>query len=155
MNKYSSGAMRADSKPRYRDVSLSFIKRVGEAFKHGADKYEKDLLPWEKNWKKGDISFALDAIDHAVEHLLSYKEYVLNSLEGRDIKNIDDEDHLGHLGANLVMLDFFENNNFWDPTSYEYDTVENSQTPAPTSPPQEEETWREKLSSLFNLKPKE
>ena len=108
--------------PRYRDVGISLNRRIGQAFRDGVEPYEKDLPPYEKNWHKGDLTFALDALDHALEHLQWYTDKVLCSLNGVDFEDhcvtilgdtkkaneIANEDHLGHLGANLVMLDRFE-----------------------------------------------
>jgi len=114
---YKTGTLRSEIKPRYRDIATAFLRRIGLAFQEGSVKYEQNLKPWEKNWKTGDIVFALDAIDHAVEHLLLYKDQILDSCAGYDVE--DSEDHLGHLGANLSMLSQFEEWGFFQPEAIE------------------------------------
>ena len=125
---YKQGAKRSDKKFRFRDVGLGLIRRIAAAFSEGALKYETDLPPYQKNWKRGDLNFALDVFDHAFEHLFWHNERILCRLNGVDffehvrtivgdedltkVQEIVDDDHLGHLGANMVMLDYFEGNLF-------------------------------------------
>lgn len=153
---YASGASRSKRNPRYRDIDFGLMKRIGEAFLEGAETYEKDMMPYEKNWKNGDLVFALDVLDHAIEHLFNYKEAVLLSLNGEVgyASEFKQEDHLGHLGANLVMLDYFDRRGFFDKANYETDEPsldpdqgEDATTGAPSPTP-----WRESLRQLFGPK---
>jgi hypothetical protein len=127
---YETGAKRSKLNPRYRDIDLGLLERIGNAFSEGAVKYEGDMMPFQKNWKNGDLPFALDVIDHAIEHLFSFKEVVLRGLNRDEtVEEFNNEDHLGHLGANLVMLDYFHRRGFFNPDKYEEltpaaDTVE-------------------------------
>lgn len=108
---YASGAVRSEVLPRFRDIDYGFLRRVAEAFSEGAERYDKGFPPGFKNWKKGDVEFAVDVLDHMLNHALLLKEQLLAQLTGAYI--FDAEDHLGHLGANLVMLDYFERRGFF------------------------------------------
>lgn len=114
---YASGAVRSGSLPRFRDIDYGFLRRVAEAFSEGAERYEKDFPLGFKNWKKGDVEFAVDVLDHMINHALLLKEQILADLTGELIYDEGDllEDHLGHLGANLVMLDYFERVGYFRP----------------------------------------
>lgn len=138
-----SDAKRSDKKYRFRDIGLGFTRRVAAAFSEGAEKYEKDLNPWEKNWKKGGQSFYLDAMDHLFEHVFWANEKIHCALAGIDfyqhaLELTGDpdvaaeavrEDHLGHAGANLVMLDYFERLNYL----IKNNNLEKEPEPDPTS----------------------
>jgi hypothetical protein len=125
---YAGGAKRSEKMVHYRDISHSFLRRVGAAFLEGSEKYEKDLPVGAKNWKKGDKTFALDVFDHAIAHLYELKEQALDGLLG-DPNPFVGEDHLGHLGANLVMIDFFQSKGF-----YALEDVEAKGSEEPFSP---------------------
>lgn len=113
---YASGAVRSGSLPRFRDIDYGFLRRVAEAFSEGAERYEKGFPPGQKNWKKGDVAFAVDVLDHMLSHTLLLKEQLLALLTGDYTyeEYFGTEDHLGHLGANLVMLDYFERLGYFD-----------------------------------------
>lgn len=111
--KYETGAVRSDKLPHYRDLPLSLLIRGGEAFREGAEKYESEFLnPLDKNWRQGDIRFAADAIDHAMDHLFRYVENLRRRSLG--LPWDQSEDHLGHLVANLGMLSEFEEAGVFD-----------------------------------------
>lgn len=111
--KYETGAVRSDKLPHYRDLPLSLLIRGGEAYREGAEKYEKEFSnPLDKNWRKGDLRFAADAIDHAMDHLLRYVENLRRRSLGLPWDT--SEDHLGHLVANLGMLSEFEEAGVFD-----------------------------------------
>lgn len=130
---YASGAVRSGDLPRFRDIDYGFLSRVAWAFKEGAERYERGWPPGHKNWKKGDVEFAVDVIDHMLNHALLLKEQLLARITD-DYTYGDrfaDEDHLGHLGANLVMLDYFERIGHFDPafTDEKEEANEASDTP--------------------------
>ena len=116
MHTYSSGAKRSEKLPAFRDIDYGFLIRVAESFSEGKEKYESELPPYEKNWKKGDQEFALDVLDHMISHAIALKENYIERLTGDYVMShiAEDCDHLGHLGANLVMLDYFERKGFFD-----------------------------------------
>jgi len=125
---YDSGAKRSAQYARYRDVPVCLIRRIAGAFSAGASKYERSedgFQPFEKNWKKGDLVFALDALDHAIRHLLLYSEVILARLNGvehtLDPELYDtDDDHLANAGANLAMLAWFEEQGMFELSSRDF-----------------------------------
>ena len=125
MTIYNGGAKRGTALPRFRNISYGFLNRIAEAFSEGVVLYEKDMPPEYVNWKLGDREFAFDVLDHAISHLVAYKECLLaratNDTTMSDL--VDDEDHLGHLGANLVMLDYFERRGVFAAPQQAVDTV--------------------------------
>ncbi len=125
MTTYNGGARRGDKVPRFRDIDYGFLVRVAEAFIQGAERYEPDGPPEFKNWKRGDREFAFDALDHAISHLVAYKECLLArcTLDTTMSDLVEDEDHLGHLGANLVMLDYFERRGVFSAPQQAVDTA--------------------------------
>lgn len=114
MEEFANGALRSEVKPRYQDISLSLIKRGAQAMSEGHEKYELHLAPGYKNYKQGDTEFALAALDHAIEHLLEFKEQCIDSLLGVE-DPFAGEDHLGHLVANLNMIDFYQSKGLFTP----------------------------------------
>ncbi len=87
---FESGAVRdtAEGKPRPDLISPHFSKRLGFVLKAGAEKYE------ERNFEKGiQISRCVASLER---HLMEYK------------LGKTDEDHLGHLAANVMMIIHFE-----------------------------------------------
>ena len=104
METYSTGAKRSDHKPYYREIPVAVLRRLGEALREGALKYNEQ--PWDSNWQKGDLTFALDCIDHLGDHFACYAESVKARLAGKPTR--DEEDHLGHLLANAAFLAWFE-----------------------------------------------
>lgn len=104
METYSTGAKRSDHKPYYREIPVAALRRLGETLREGAIKYNEQ--PWDSNWQKGDLMFALDCIDHLGDHLACYAESVKARLAGKPTR--DEEDHLGHLLANAAFLCWFE-----------------------------------------------
>jgi len=125
MTIYNGGAKRGAKVPRFRDIDYGFLVRVAEAFAQGAERYEPDGPPEFKNWKRGDREFAFDVLDHAISHLVAYKECLLAraTFDTTMSDLVEDEDHLGHLGANLVMLDYFERRGFFAAPQQAVDTV--------------------------------
>lgn len=125
MTTYNGGAKRGAKVPRFRDIDYGFLVRVAEAFTQGAERYEPDGPPEFKNWKRGDREFAFDVLDHAISHLVAYKECLLArcTLDTTMSDLVEDEDHLGHLGANLVMLDYFERRGVFSAPQQAVDTV--------------------------------
>jgi len=103
---YEGGAQRSDVVPMYRRVEWDFLRRVAEALTEGAEKYP-DHEDGVENWKHGQKEFAKAAFDHVIEHLYKWKEG-----EG-------EEDHLGHAGAGLMFLMYFEREGVWDPAGEE------------------------------------
>lgn len=140
MTTYNGGAKRGDKVPRFRDIDYGFLRRVAEAFSEGAERYEQDLPPGVKNWKRGDVEFALDVLDHMLNHALLLKEQLLADLTGELIYDEDNlnEDHLGHLGANLVMLDYFERRGFFLRDYNAEDEVETPLEETPDTPPSDD-----------------
>jgi len=112
---YTSGAKRSDRYGRYRDIPVSLLTRIAEAFRIGT-KYERPedgWRPYEKNWKRGDLEFALDCLDHFLRHAHLYSDTIIARLNGvehlLDPKIYDtQDDHLANAGANLAMLAWFE-----------------------------------------------
>jgi len=125
MTTYNGGAKRGPKVPRFRDIDGGFLLRVAEAFSDGSRVYEQGKPPEFKNWKQGDREFAFDVLDHAISHLIAYKECLLArcTLDTTMSDLVADEDHLGHLGANLVMLDYFERRGFFAAPQQAVDTV--------------------------------
>ena len=111
METYPTGARRSSHKPYYREIPFAVWRRLGEALRKGALKYNEK--PWESNWQKGDLSFALDCIDHLGEHFACYAESVKARLAGKPTR--DEEDHLGHLLANAAFLSWFEEQGMFQP----------------------------------------
>ena len=124
MKVYDGGAARSGSYPRFRDVPYCLIRRIANAFTSGAKTYERPedgFKPFEKNWKRGDLDFALDALDHAIRHAQLYKEVILARLnqEVLDPEIYDTaDDHIANCGANLGMLAWFEEQGFFEPENY-------------------------------------
>lgn len=153
MEKFANGALRSAIAPRFQDISLSALVRIALAFSEGHEKYEQDLPPGYKNYKKGDTVFALAAIDHAIQHLMEFKEQCLDSLVGDDAA-FDGEDHLGHLGANLVMLDFFQSKGlFGPPTNADlYEDINlTPETESILSEPEPKETLSQRVQKALGL----
>lgn len=124
---YTGGAKRSGKMPLYVKVTHSFIRRIAEAMTEGQH-YDEGLPLGAQNWKLGDRQFALDVFDHAVAHLFELKEQALDGLLG-DPTPFAGEDNLAHLGANLVMIDFFQAKGMYAPERSEATVVEDL-TPA-------------------------
>lgn len=112
METFNNGAVRSEKKPRYFDLGTGIFIRGGRAMAEGHEKYEKNLPPGHKNFQKGDTEFAIEAFNHLFEHVLLYRDQLLDRLHGRT--PVEDEDHLGHAVANLVMLDYYETHGLFD-----------------------------------------
>lgn len=157
LTKYATGAVRSGTKPRYRDIPTCLLRRIGLAFSEGAEKYEVDLAPYEKNWESGDLRFAFDAFDHAIEHLLEYRDQVRRRLLGLPLK--DGEDHLGHLGANIAMLAQFEEWEYWNPGTWEAvpepteEEIEQTATLLPEEPAEEKGRIMKLLTGIWDRTP--
>jgi hypothetical protein len=126
MNIYEGGAKRGGKLPRFRDIDYHFLERLGKALLEGAEKYEKDLPVWEKNWRKGKDEFFFDAIDHAIDHLFRFKEEMMRRY-GQDSLSLEPEesgeDHIGHCAANLLMLSYWEKKRKQEPEEPEKSEV--------------------------------
>lgn len=114
---YAGGAKRSGFVPKYVKIPHSFIRRVAEAMTKGSH-YDEGLPIGAQNWKLGDRQFALDALDHAVAHLLELKDQCIDGFLG-DPNPFAGEDNLAHLGANLVMIDFFQAKGLYTPEQSE------------------------------------
>lgn len=150
METFNNGALRSETKPRYADISYSLLRRGALAFAEGYEKYEGPNSPnpmpvGYKNYKKGDAAFALEAVNHALEHLLEYKEQCIDALLG-DEDSFDGEDHLGHLLANLVMLDFYETKGVFSPRPEAIPITQEELVPVEVKP-----TLKDALKELFHL----
>lgn len=147
---YASGAVRSGNLPRFRDIDYGFLLRVAKAFSEGVPKYDKYVPIGHKNWKRGDVEFAVDVLDHMLNHAVLLKEKLLARLtsdytyfyefenDNETFKEREarlEEDHLGHLGANLVMLDYFERLGHFDPT---FADVEDDTNEVPDTPPSDD-----------------
>lgn len=119
---YNNGVQRSTRYPRFRDIPYELTERIAKAFQEGT-KYEpatEGWLPFEKNWQAGDLTFALDALDHAKRHLELYIACTLARLNGEIVPDDwePNEDHLGNCGANLGMAAWFEKRGIFDRASY-------------------------------------
>ena len=99
---FEGGATRGSNPPNYRRVEWDFLRRVAEALTEGAEKYP-DHEDGVENWKHGGREFARAAFDHTIEHLYKWKE------------GDRGEDHVGHAGAGLMFLGWFEHQGIWNP----------------------------------------
>ena len=54
METYPTGARRSSHKPYYRETPFAVWRRLGEALREGALKYNEK--PWESNWQKRALS---------------------------------------------------------------------------------------------------
>jgi hypothetical protein len=84
---FSSGAKRQASSGRYDLICPEFLEKIALVLEEGVNKYSSD------NWTKGIPLSNLH--HHAFKHLKAY-------LAGET-----DEDHLGHLLANLMFIIHF------------------------------------------------
>lgn len=114
---YNGGAKRSGFMPKYVKIPHSFIKRIAVAMANGSH-YDEGLPIGAQNWKLGDRQFALDALDHAVAHLLELKDQCIDGFLG-DPDPFAGEDNLAHLGANLVMIDFYQQKGLYSPEQSE------------------------------------
>ncbi len=79
---YSTGAKRSEALPKYRLIPAAALRIEAEAFTEGSAKYEIDKAagtptPLTSNWRKGDITFFLDALDHLTAHVVKLNNMVL------------------------------------------------------------------------------
>lgn len=86
----------------YQDIPLSFVSRVAAAMAEGRLKHEQDLDPWDKNYYLGNKAFIVERLGHLVKHVFELREQILADMEGRSLEPT--EDHLGHAGANLLII---------------------------------------------------
>lgn len=115
---YTGGAKRSQKLPLYSAVPLSFIRRIAETLAEGHEKYDGGLPIAAHNWKLGDRQFALDVFEHAILHLQELKEQALDGFLGAP-NPFSGEDNLGHLVANLIMIDFFQAKGMYSPEQSE------------------------------------
>lgn len=101
--------------PRWRDLYYGGLERAAKAFSLGAEKLEKDFPPGLKNYHLGDVNFALARMDHMLAHAMKYNAYVHDRLRGltHEEARFSDEDHLGHMIANALMLADFEDRDYF------------------------------------------
>lgn len=100
---FEGGMKRTDSKPMYRKIPFSGLRRLALALTEGSIKYDEGL--YDRNWRKANPEAAAACVDHLVEHLWKW-------LEG-DVS----EDHLGHLLANANFLCQYEEDGLFTPCS--------------------------------------
>lgn len=147
---YNGGAQRDGKRPRYRDIPGDFLYRMAMAYTRGSHRYDPNA--WTKNWQSGDLEFALDAVDHAIEHLIAYKEHIALNLraEPHDYS----EDHLANCAANLGMLAWFEAHGYFVPIEEdELNPGEDNLMPVePQEPEMEpESTWLDKTLKALGI----
>lgn len=93
MKVFQSGASRTETKPAYHIIPYSALRREAQRFADGAAQHG------EFNFMNGatDREFQVQIIDHAIDHLLRYKD------------GIDPEDdHLAAVRCGMAMLIEFE-----------------------------------------------
>lgn len=96
MVKFSGGAKRSDVKPRYHLIDRDFLAGVATVLGEGERKYGPN------NWTKGDQTFAVDAVNHVIEHIYKF-------LEGDRTEN-----HLMHASCGLMFVNrFFQEHPEW------------------------------------------
>lgn len=132
VKEFNSGALRGSDPPQYRLITEEFLYRIAQALTKGLEKYpnHEDGL---ENWKHGDRAFAQAAYDHAMQHLLTWKEAGEYPKAG--------DDHLAHAACNLMFLMWFETLGVWDPWAEENrrDVEEQLvEVPAAEEPPPED-----------------
>jgi hypothetical protein len=116
---YSGGAARSGRLPQMRLIPRSFLWHTAEAFSEGNEKYEKIQeigrpTPLTSNWRKGDLTFFLDAYNHLLNHAADASTRTLElglTLQGPEPqegfvynevrKTLED---LGHAAANIAFL---------------------------------------------------
>lgn len=110
-NKLNSAKQDIPNPPRYQDLNFSFLRRTANAMLEGHEKYEQDLKPFEKNYMRADLKFALGRVGNLIKHAAQLKEMYLYMLqngltrpEANVALKLELEDHLGHCAANLNML---------------------------------------------------
>jgi hypothetical protein len=142
---YEGGAARSAKYGRYRDVPYALISRIAETFHTGAEKYEKPEFGWfpfEKNWKRGNLNFALDCLDHALRHLILYSETIIARLNEQELDPAlydTGDDHLANCGANLAMLAWFEEQGMFEKNKLSNLLQESSSKEMPQEPEPEPE----------------
>ena len=99
------GAKRSNKVPHYRGIPFCFIKRAGEAFSEGKDKYNETVF--DSNWKNGQEQFFAEAFDHVIDHLYAWYTLINDPALG-EMMEIEEEDHLGHAAAGLAFLTYGE-----------------------------------------------
>jgi len=91
-------AKRSEKKPSYRLIYKGFLEAIAHTLQEGHTKYSEG--EFDRNWQKGDQEFFREALDHALEHLMTYNETGDRYHNG--------EDHIAHAAANLMMLTWAE-----------------------------------------------
>lgn len=86
---FASGAKRTDIKSRYELIDRVFLAGMADVLTEGLKKYGRN------NWKKADIVFAQDAINHVIEHVYKF------------IEGDRSEDHLLHAACGLMFCDYY------------------------------------------------
>lgn len=104
------GAMRAEQRPFYRIIPFCMMKRMGEAFREGHQKYSEGVF--SSNWKKGQEQFYAEAFDHVIDHLYAWYTH-LNDPSLAEMMELPEEDHLGHAAAGIAFLTYGEEMGFF------------------------------------------
>ncbi len=92
-------------KPLYTGIPIEVLRRIGETFREGFYKYDKQN-PWEQYYKTLTPEDFLEVFNNAIEHLFNaYDE--INNGKVHD----GDEDHLSHAVVNLIMVMWATENN--------------------------------------------
>ena len=74
---------------------------LSKVFARGAERYG------EENWKKSRLFQDADPINHALKHILAYKDGIPDD---EDPKNEDPQIHLRHALCNIVFELYYEQN---------------------------------------------
>jgi len=85
---FTGGARRSDRKPPYFLVPRELLEAVAWTRLEGDRKYEPG------NWQRGDPEFFVDALSHAIEHLVNAPWD-----ETEDFRT-----HLGHAACNIAFI---------------------------------------------------
>lgn len=102
---YDSGAKRSEKLPMYRLIPASFMKHVAKTFAEGNAKYEKGNLV-SCNWRKGDLAFQLDCLDHLTAHVANANQLIVDEGRGIGSQNSQEQllEELAHAAVNIAFL---------------------------------------------------
>lgn len=102
---YDSGAKRSEKLPMYRLIPASFLKHVAKTFAEGNAKYEGGNLV-SCNWRKGDLAFQLDCLDHLTAHVARANQLFVDEGRGIGSQNSQEQilEELAHAAVNIAFL---------------------------------------------------
>ena len=107
---YDSGAKRSEKLPMYRLIPASFLKHVAKTFAEGNAKYENGNLV-SCNWRKGDLAFQLDCLDHLTAHVANANQLFVDEGRGIGSQNSQEQilEELAHAAVNIAfIIEFIE-----------------------------------------------